>query len=84
MNTPINHPRSASLEIKTLEHPELETAKLEMSELEITVRWSQHSTTKPYTARVTGPRPQYILEFGNPQALLQHLEWLIRPRPGLR
>ena len=84
MNNPINHPQPATLEINNLEHIDLETAKLEIPELEITVRWSQHSAAKPYTARVTGPRPHYILEFGNPQALLQHLEWLIRPRPGLR
>lgn len=74
MNNPINHPQPATLEI----------FDLETVDLEITVRWSQHSTAQSYTARVTGPRPQYILEFGNPQALLQHLEWLIRPRPKLR
>ena len=80
----MNNPISTSANPTTLEHIDLETPKLEIPELEITVRWSQHSTAKPYTARVTGPRPHYILEFGNPQALLQHLDWLIRPRPKLR
>ena len=75
----MNNPASSPPNPVTLEIFDLETI-----DLEITVRWSQHSTARPYTARVTGPRPHYILEFGNPQALLQHLEWLIRPRPKLR
>ena len=75
MNNSSNSPPNPA----TLEH-----TNLEITELEITVSWSQPSTAQPYTARVTGPRPHYILEFGNPQALLQHLEWLIRPRSGLR
>ena len=62
----------------------LETADLENPEFEITIRWSALSTARPYTARVTGPKPRYSLEFCNPQALLQHLEWLIRPRPEMR
>ena len=75
----MNNPASSPPNPVTLEIFDLETI-----DLEITVRWSQHSTARPYTARVTGPRPHYILEFGNPQALLQHLDWLIRPRPKLR
>ena len=75
----MNNPASSPPNPVTLEIFDLETI-----DLEITVRWSQHSTARPYMARVTGPRPHYILEFGNPQALLQHLEWLIRPRPKLR
>ena len=76
MNNSSNSPPNPA----TLEHTNLEIT----TDLEITVRWSQHTTSQPYTARVTGPRPHYMLEFGNPQALLQHLEWLIRPRSGLR
>ena len=80
MNNSSNSPPNPT----TLKRIDLEYSDTETTELEITVRWSQHTTSQPYTARVIGPRPHYILEFGNPQALLQHLEWLIRPRPKLR